>query len=69
MTDLDHPQPFDPTTMCHGNPEYTGNDDQHCPYIKACVLRCHVRWLDGHTQANDHLADQQYAAQLAEETR
>lgn len=55
-------EPFDPATMCHGNPEYTGTDDNSCPHIEPCKLRCHVRWLDGQIQANDDLADSEQAA-------
>lgn len=46
---LPEPEPFNPQTMCHPNPEYTGTDDRSCPYIEPCKLRCHVRWLDGQT--------------------
>lgn len=55
-------QPFDPTTMCHGNPELTGTDDNSCAYVEACKLRCHVRWLDGQIQHNDSWADHERAA-------
>ncbi len=56
----DKPEPFDPQTDCHPNPEYGGANG--CPNVEPCKLRCHIGWLDGWTQPNDDLADAENAA-------